>query len=424
MDEELRKRKEIGVLFVDDCHNHMREVNKIIDETCENKTHGLKILLVSTRHHWNPRSKSPAIFSLGTCYELNQLRDSEINGLLDLLEKEPEIRALVEDRFLGFSRAERVRRLSDRCGADMFVCMKNIFGFESIDNIILKDFADLHAFNQEIYRTVAAMEAAGVRVHRQLIIRSLGIEANTIASLIDNMKDMITEYTIDTREGLYGWRTRHSVVAEILTKYKYADHQETYELFEKIISNLNPTYQIELRTIRDICDMRAGIGKITDRRKRNYLLRRMISLAPGERVPRHRLIWNLIDGNELEEAEREIRLFEKEIWSDAPVHRYKILLTLKRAEETEGILEHDRSAIILQAATTAQDGVRKFQYDKNIFTAYCRVGLAYAKISGNWEIYDDSMEKLREAEERIMDPEIRKNVRLYERLGQRLLRGA
>lgn len=118
---ELKRRNSRGVLLVDDCHWHLREVNNLLDRLGREESSHLRILLVSTKHHWSPRSKSPIIFSQGVRYELSRLTPNEIDSLLDLLERVPQIRSLVEDRFLGFSHAERRRRLLDRCGADMFV---------------------------------------------------------------------------------------------------------------------------------------------------------------------------------------------------------------------------------------------------------------------------------------------------------------
>lgn len=422
IDRELRRRNQIGILLVDDCHSHIREVSRIADSLAAAPKSALKLLLVSTKHQWNPRLKSPAIFSLGKTYEFSQLSISEINSLLDLLDREPDVRGLVEERFLGFSRQERRRRLSDRCGADMFVCLKNIFGFEGIDNIILREYAELSDQYQDIYRTVSAMEAAGVRVHRQLMIRTLGIHAESIASIIDNMTDIITEYTISQKEGLYGWRTRHSVIADILTSYKYSDRQEVYELFERIIANLNPSYDLELRTIRSMCDMKAGIGKLRDRGKQNILLRRMISLAPGERVPRHRLISNLMDEGHLEEAETEIRLFEKELRVDPPVQRYKIKLLLRRAEYAKGIMTADRAALISRAATLAEYGINKFADDKNMYRSYLEIGVTSIRLTGNWDLFEDALLRIREAYDRIMDPDIARIIATYEGLGHRLKR--
>lgn len=421
--QELVKRKQVGVLLVDDCHNHMREVSRLIDVLVSEDELGLKIVLCSTKHHWNTRVKTPTVFSHGCGYTISRLTSNEINSLLDLLEGQVDIRKLIEDKFLGFSRPERRRRLEDRCGADMFVCMKNIFGFEPIDNIILREYADLPGSYQDIYRTVAAMEASGVRVHRQLVIRTLGIAAQAIAGILENLTGIIDEDTIKKADGLYSWRCRHNLIASIISKYKFADQDELYALFDNIVRNLIPTYGIEIRTIRDMCDIKAGIGRISDLSKRNYLLRRMISLAPGERVPRHRLISNLIEQGQYEECENEIRLFEKELRLDAPVHRYKIKVIIARAINTDGIMDEDRVALVSQAADLARNGIRAFPDDKGSYSIFLEVGLKHLKLTGKWNLFDEALSKARDGEERVMDPELRRIISAYEQMSAKFLLG-
>ena len=419
IEAELRKRKQQGVLLIDDCHSDMLEVNKLVESITGTSPSALKLLLVSSKHAWNPRQKALGIFSFGKGFDLRKLSNSEINSLIELLDREQDIKSLVENRFLGFSKAERIRRLQERCGADMFVCLKNIFAFDSIDHIILREYADLKEGYQDIYRTVSAMEAAGAKVHRQLVIRTLGINAEAISSILDNMTDIISEFPISEKDGLYAWRVRHSVIAEILTKYKYSDPDEAFSLFRKIIDNLNLTNNVEIRTLREMCDMKSGIGRVPDKNKQNELFRRMISIAPGERVPRHRLISNLIDQEEFEQAETEIRIFEKELRLDAPIHRYKIKLQLRKAEHTKGLMPEDRGTLIMEAANIAQQSVSRYPDDKNMYRGYCDVGLAYLRVTGKWDIYDAAIGQLKHLEDRIPDPDITRIIGRFESIVHR-----
>lgn len=421
--ETLKQSNEKGVLFIDDSHAHIREVNNLVEALHGHANRHLKILLCSSKPHWNPRMKSPIIFSEGRSFELSQLSSMEINSLIMLLQRQDEISTLVEKKFLGFSKAEQRRRLKDRCGADMFVCLKNIFSFEKIDDIILREYSELPKPYQEIYRTVAAMEAAGINVHRQLVVRALGIQADSIAQILDNLTDIINEYTINEQQGLYGWRGRHLVIAQILSDYKFSDEEELFELFNKIITHLNPTYRIEMRTLADLCDRKHGLGKIGDKDKQNILLRKMISIAPAERVPRHRLIQNFIAAGDYEQAEIEIRLFENELKCDAPVHRYKVILLLRRAQETKGLMKEDRVSILKKAVKMAEDGISRFSKDKNQYREYFTVGLEYLLMTGDWSIFDNAVEKARDAQRDLLDPDLTSIISKYERKSERLLTG-
>ena len=421
LDVELRKRKETGVLFIDDAHEHLHEINQLVEEITSHQEPALKLLIISTKPHWNPRLKTPGMYSHGQQYLLASLSENEINRLLNLLEDRNEIQKLVGEKFLGFSRPERRRRLVERCGKDMFVCLKNIFGFDAINMIILREFASLPNDYQSIYRSIAAMESAGVRVHRQLVLRVTGLQADQVSRTIDDLDGIIEEYAINPKQGVYGWRVRHSIIADLIAEHKFAAQEEIFGLLSKVIQNINPSYPIEVKSIRDICNMTTGIGRVYDKSQQNILLRQMISLAPAERVPRHRLITNLIDQEEFEIAENEIRIFEKELRLDSPVHRYKVKLMLATARATEGIMDTDRASLTQQAASLAQSGTTKFPDDKNMYRVYLEAGAQFFKFSKEMIIFDEAMASARTAQDKILDPELGRIISSYERLHDRMI---
>ncbi|MEQ1639051.1 MAG: SIR2 family protein [Methylococcales bacterium] len=411
----LNKSSAKGALFIDEAHLHLHQINLLVDILHSEHIFDLKLILVSSKNHWNPRIKTPAIYKSGHEFSLGKLRSEEIDGLLNLIDSKPAVRALVEDSFTGFSRYEKRRRLVDRCEAETFVCLKNIFSSEKFDDIILREFASLDTQYQEIYRIVAAMESSGIRVHRQLIIRLLNIPASYVNSALTNLTDIIHEYTINEREGIYGWRGRHSVIVSLLTKYKYQEISMFIELFERVIDAISPTFDIEIRTIRELCNIDTGLPRIPDKNIQNRLLRKMMSVAPAERVPRHKLIRNLIEMGDFEKAEGEIRIFEKDFGRDAPVTRYRINILIGRALHSVGILEEDRIAILYQARDASKIALAKFPDNKTILGAYCEVGIQIYRKNADFSVYDDGMKELKTAEVRIGDPDISALISKYER---------
>jgi hypothetical protein len=411
----LAERGELGVLFIDEAHSHLPEINGLVDLMVEKKVFSLKLLCASTRNHWNPRIKTPYLFKFGREFKLGRLKHEEIDRLLRLVDTNPALQVLVESTFTGFSVYEKRRRLVDRCESEMFVCLKNIFASEAFDDIILREYATLAPLHQDIYRHVAAMESAGVRVHRQLVIRLLGIPAVEIAAALVHLTDIVNEYAINEREGLYGWKGRHTVIAEIISRYKYPDIEKRVELFSKVIANISPTYDLEVRTVRELCNLESGLPSIPDKSVQNVLLRNMMSVVPGERVPRHRLIRNLIEMGDFEKADTEIRIFEKDFGRDGPVARYKIALLTARATKTPGIMEEDRLAILERARALAVSSIERFPYSKTILSAYCEVGFEVYRRTKEYAVYDHAMAELRSAEDRIGDPEISKLIARYQR---------
>lgn len=411
----LREHELVGVVLVDEAHSHLHQLNELVDLLVADDNPHLKILAVSTKSNWVPRSKTPNFNRCGKDFWLSKLSGEEIDRLLNLIDRQPRIRELIEDSFSGFNRSERRRRLVHRCEADMFVCLKNIFASESFDDIILREFAGLDVVPQNIYKHVAAMETLGVRVHRQLAIRMLKITPSDIAALLTALDDIVEEYPVDKRHGIFGWKCRHGVISEIVTRYKFGDLEQIIALLDRVIDNISPSYDIEVRTLRELCNLDGGLSRIPEKKEQNRLLRRMISMAPGERVPRHRLIRNLIDQGEFEKAETEIRVFNYDFGSDGPVHRYKIKLMVARAARAPGLLDEDRIAILEQAQELASTGVAKFPNNKSILSAYTELGLEYLRRTGSYSFYDAAMEELKAAEARLGDADITAMISRYER---------
>ncbi len=395
-----------AVLFVDDAHMNIRAMDGIVEAVAAMDNSYFRLLLTSTPAHWHPRSKTPSLYKIGVMHQMHRLSLSEINSLLDLFERKHEIAALVEASFAGFTRQEKLRRLVARCRADMFVCMKNIFSFELLDDIILRDYATIQSDLQDVYRTVAAMEASNIRVHRQLVIRTLGIEAHMVQQVLDRLTGIITESDVDVANGIYAWHGRHQVISEIILKHKYSGQDELYKLYELVVDNINPSYEIERLTVNELCDIQYGIGRLQDRQRQNYLFRKLISVAPSQRPPRHRLIYNLIKSSEFEPAANEIRIYEKELRVDAPIIRYKAMLFVERARMVEGIMAEDRVAILRDAAHLIDRAMERYFADRGLHSIACEIGLEVAKLSGNWEIHDAAVERLRRAEAEYQDPQM------------------
>lgn len=413
--QRLKSMDRMGVLLIDDAHSHLYSANELIDRLIADNNLRLKIVMTSARNHWGPRVKTPNVYQRGKEFPISQLDQAEIDRLLVLVDAVPELRSLVESGFAGFSSSEKRRRLSDRCNADMFVCLKNIFASEKFDDIVLREYAALQQDSQEIYKFVAAMEHAGIHVHRQLVVRTLGISGDSIPSVLTNLDEIINEYTVSKRDGIYGWGVRHYVIAGIISRYKFHDVQKRISLFEKVIDNISPTYEIEIRTVRELCSMDTGIPAIPDKHSQNMLLRRMMSIAPGERVPRHRLIRNLIDLGEFEKAESEIRIFEKDFRKEAPIARYRVLLTIARAVNTPGLMREDRITILDQARDLALTAVERYESNKYVLSSYCELGVENFRLTGSHEVFDEAMEKLKKAETRLGDPEVTKLIVKFQR---------
>lgn len=412
--KKLEEEGKYGAIFIDDADSHLFGINMLFDSLSADEIKRLKVVVSVARNRWKHRIKSSTLFSNSKTYELEKLKPREITGLLGLIETSTQVRELVDSSFMDFSASEQRRRLEERCERDMFVCLKNIFASEKFDDILLREYASLAPEYQEIYKIVAALESSGVRVHRQLIIRLLEIDMTTIRTVLDHLDGIVREYTINEHDGIYGWRGRHETIMGIIAEYKFADSENYFELYERVISALNPIYEIEVRTLRELCSISTGIRRITDRRMQNRLLAKMISVAPGERVPRHRLIRNLIDIEQFEQAEAEIRLFSKDFGEDGPVYRYRVILSLERAKNAPGLLDEDRLVILDRARDLAMHGVKRYPGNKHMLATYCDIGIEIFERTKVMDTFDDAIQKMKAAEESVGDPDISQQISYYE----------
>jgi hypothetical protein len=225
VDAKLRDRGHRGLLLIDDCPEFLRQINLLVERLCRNDDIGLTVIMTASASNWLPRTTPSKLFLRGLTERVSALTESDIEALVNLLQTTPSIRALVDTSFLTMSRAEQIRRLRYRCAADMYVCLKSIFATDALDAILLREYAALEPALQDTYRHVSALEAAGTRIHRQLIIRLLGIQADKIGGLLALLDGLGEEYDIQPEDGLYGWQTRHPVIATTIARYKFADQE-------------------------------------------------------------------------------------------------------------------------------------------------------------------------------------------------------
>jgi hypothetical protein len=288
----------------------------------------------------------------------------------------------------------------------MFVCLKNIFATDDLDTILLREYAELPEGLQDIYRHVAAIEAAGARVHRQLILKILHVNASEIAGLLAPLAGLVDEHDVDSANGIYTWSTRHLVIARTIARYKYIDAAELFALFERIIEHLNPTNFLELRTLRDICSREFGIGRIQHPDREVTLYRMLSKLAPSERIPHHRIVSTLLDKGDLLGTAEAIRAAERDVGRDSVIQRFKVRLGIRRALETTGIREEDRRAIFGDTVKIALEGIRRDPKDKHAYIAYADLGYEIASRYKDASRLDDAIQRMQQATAEILDPQL------------------
>jgi len=419
---KLKTWGKTGFLFIDNAHKYIREVSELVDDLSSGGNRNLKLIINTSVEQWNYRRKITNIFVEGKRIDIRRLSRGEIHRLLDLFDSRQYISRLVEKEFAGFSRQEKQRRLEQRCEADFFVCLKNIFSNELLDDIVLREYADLREEHRAVYRILAAYEASGIRLHRQMVIRALALPAQSISDILNDMDGIILERPVNEKLGIYTWNGRHIVISDIIMRAKFSDENELADLYERFVGLVNPTFDIERLNLMEVCGRR-GIGRLTNRERQNHLYGMIISKAPALRVPRHRLINNLIRMGRYERAASEIRIFESDLSADAPLWRYKIKLSLERSRHSAGLMQEDRIALIRESITNAKRGIERFEDDSALYEIFCDAGLQYMRITGDWGTIDEAIQSFKERSVQSLDPEFSRAYARYQLKVQQIQNG-
>jgi hypothetical protein len=417
---DLRSKGDRAVLMLDECTRYMRQANLLAEHLAGIQEPALSLVMTANAAQWAPRLKSPVFFKRGSIIELSRLVDADLHSLVNLVERNRIVSSLVDAEYKSLSRQLQFARLRERCSADMFVCLKNIFANDSLDKILLSEFDELPPVAQEYYRYIAALESVGMRVHRLLVMRMLGIRADAVAGLLEGLSGIIDEFEINAREGIYGWSTRHIVIARKITDYKFSGLEELERLFEKIIESINPAVPTELQSIRDLCDAEFGIGRLGDTSLRKRLYRSLIRVAPAERIPWHRYVRELLREGNLEETSYAIRDAIAAVGSDGPIDRYSVRLIERRAEDTEGIGEGDRVALLRRAYELANTNIDKHRRDKHSYRVLCDVAIKLVRRGESIHYLTEAIARMRDASDFILDPDMARELRSYENEHARL----
>ena len=81
-----------------------------------------------------------------------------------------------------------------------------------------------------------------------------------------------------------------------------------------------------------------------------------------------------------------------------------------RASKSPGLLHEDRVKILEDGRDLALMGMNRFALNKSLLTAFAELGLEYYRIVGSYEVFDDAMSKLRDAEEKLGDPDVSRTI--------------
>jgi hypothetical protein len=84
--------------------------------------------------------------------------------------------------------------------------------------------------------------------------------------------------------------------------------------------------------------------------------------------------------------------------------RYEVLLQIRKAQLTPGLMAEDRAAILFGAQALALKNIERYPADLHAYRIYGDAAVALAAAGGGPAALDDAIVRARKAESQILDP--------------------
>lgn len=391
-----------AVLFLDEPNASQFAVNQLATHLMNKGDHALSLLVAYHPSIWSYRTKSAALVREAKLHDLRRLSPADVRSIATHVKRSPEINRLLATDVQALTHSEITRMVEERARADLFVSLKYLFETKSLDEIVLREFDrlgrdkpdNIRTDIQSIYSAVAFLEASGRHVHRQMVMRIVDTDVQEISSLLKYLDGVVFEVERDDYiEGVFQWKTRHIRIANIIAASKFS-RRERASLFEKVILTINPSSRVERQFCAQLCNSDIGIESLPPK-EQTHLYRLLSDALPGERVPRHRLIRNLIREKNLGEAEVALAEARDMGINDSVIHRYDVYLNVEKAETLEFLEQSDRLNLLETAVSKATNSLTRRPDDMYNYESLCRASLSLVLNGGPLQELEDAVERLR-----------------------------
>ena len=421
VEQQHHEKGERACLFLDEPNASQFAVNQLTSYLAQEQERALSLIVTYHPSIWSYRTKSTELTTKATLHNLSSLSPADVRNIATHVKRTPDIARMLSADIQSMTNYDIEEIIEKRAKSDLFVSLKYLFETKSLDEIILKEFDDLGRGQpaeiktniRSLYEHVSLLEACGRHVHRQMVVRILDININEISDLLDYLEGVIFESERDdVIGGTYQWATRHAKIAKIIAESKFSTKQR-YEVLERVINSINPAIKIERQFSAQLCNSDIGIESLS-LKDQTKLYKLLVETVPGERVPIHRLVRNLIKENELGDAELVISGARDMRINDSVINRYDVRLNIAKAERLDFLEKADRLNLLDVAVSKAKKSLSRRPNDMYSYENYCEACLALAQNGGGGEEFETALQQLKDAQQRLNDPHMLKWISKFE----------
>ncbi|QXP58753.1 SIR2 family protein [Olleya sp. HaHaR_3_96] len=233
------------ILFIDNTTDRVTKINQLISDFRNAKA---KILIIGASRnsdwhaHHNDFYAKPVEFSLG------KLSDNEIGLILSKLE--------INDALFKLKRYNEERRFElfkEKANSELIVAMREATMALNFEEIIANEYTGIKdEVAKNVYRHICFIHQFRYKIPQSLLLRVLEVDLNSLSENVYKYTKDIIYYEDDESETDILLKSRHPVIAEIVSRIYFKDDVEKVDFLTKIFSEYIPSNPLEASLIKKL----------------------------------------------------------------------------------------------------------------------------------------------------------------------------
>lgn len=241
--------KERIYIFIDNLLDHGDQVIDLIKKA---ERDSIPISIISTERTNQLNGDVEIEKYISKDYQLNYLTNSEVDLLIELLEKHNCLGHLKNK-----SLSERKKELAEQTGRVLLVALYEATGGLPFQDIIFNEYQCLKTEElKAIYLTVSVFHRLNTKVRAGLISRIHGVSFQDFKTRLFKPLEFIVFDEKDNKINDFVYTTRHPYIAQMIFELVLRDQQERYDEYINILNNIDIDYRSDWHAFLDIVNAR------------------------------------------------------------------------------------------------------------------------------------------------------------------------
>ncbi len=231
-------------IFVDQASKRLREIRSLFDHI---GSIGAKLTVVTTEriNEWNTNCQELSDL-VSKEYRLGYLSESEINSLIDLLEKHKSLGALDKK-----SKEERQHAFKQHAGRQLLVALHEATLGRKFEDIIEDEYRGVVPFQaQSIYLTICVLNRLGVPVRAGVISRIHEVSFEDFKRDFFSPLEMVVQTHRNEILNDFVYTARHPEIAQIVFERILNTEESRFDLYARCLRGLNIDYSVDRQAVR------------------------------------------------------------------------------------------------------------------------------------------------------------------------------